>query len=76
VSGVTIVAMSVRQSAAQAMAELGETSPLPVIETQALPFQTGLQHSILFPQECDHILLLTLHPAAQHRHHQLKRKHR
>jgi hypothetical protein len=65
-----------QQSAAQAMAELGETLPFRVIETQALPFQPRLQHSILFSKECDRILLLTLQPAAQHRHHQLKRKHR
>jgi hypothetical protein len=58
------------------MAELGEASPLRVIETQARPFQPRLQHSILFPQERDRILLLTLQPAAQHRHHELKRKHR
>jgi hypothetical protein len=48
-----------QQSAAQAMAERGEASPLRVIETQALPFQPRLQHSILFPQERDRILLLT-----------------
>lgn len=65
-----------QQSAAQAMAELGETLPLRVIETQALPFQPRLQNAILFPKECDHILLLTVQSAAQHRHHQLKRKHR
>ena len=58
------------------MAELCETLPLRVIETQALPFQPRLQHSILFPKESDHFLLLTLQPAAQHSHHQLKRKHR
>jgi hypothetical protein len=46
------------------MAQLGETLPLGVIATQALPFQARLQHSILCPKECDHILLLTLQPAA------------
>ena len=58
------------------MAELGEASPLRVIEAQALSFQPRLQHSILFQQERDRILLLTLQPVAQHRQHELKRKHR
>ena len=57
------------------MAELGEAAPLRVIETQALSFEPRLQNSILFPQERDRILLLTLQPAAWHRHHELKRKH-
>ena len=65
-----------QQSAAQAMAELGEASPLRVMKAQAPPFQPRLQHSILFPQERDRILLLTLQRAAQYRHHQLKGKHR
>ncbi len=29
-----------------------------------------------FPQECHHVLLLALKPAAQHRHHEVERKHR
>jgi hypothetical protein len=58
------------------VAELGEASPLRVIEAQAPSFQRRRQHSILFPRERDRILPLTLQPAAQHRHHELKRKHR
>jgi len=58
------------------MAELGEASPFGVIETQAPPCQLRLQHSILFSQERNHVLLLALQPAAQHRPHELERKHR
>jgi hypothetical protein len=65
-----------QQPAAQAMPELGEASPLGVIETQAPPCQLRLQHSILFPQKRNYILLLALQPTAEHRHHELKRKHR
>jgi hypothetical protein len=58
------------------MTTLGEASPLGVIEMQAPPFQSRVQHAILFLQERDHVLLLARQPAAQHRHHELKRNHR
>ena len=56
--------------------QLGEASPVGVIETQAPPFQLPLRNSILFAQGRNHVLLLALQPAAQRRHHELKRKHR
>jgi len=41
------------------MAQLRETSTLPIIETKASSFKPRLQHAILFTQEDEHILVFT-----------------
>jgi hypothetical protein len=58
---------SARQLAAQAMAEFCEAPALVVVETQPLSLKTDLQHTILFAEKRDHVLVFTLSPSAQHR---------
>jgi hypothetical protein len=49
------------------MAEFREAATLVVIETQSLPRKTGLQHTILFAEKCDHVLVFTLSPGTHYR---------
>ena len=58
---------SAQQPASQAMAEFGEAPTLVVVEAQSLSLKTDLQHTILFAQKRDHVLVFTLSPRAQHR---------
>jgi hypothetical protein len=65
VSGVTRVD-SAQQPAPQAMAEFREAPTLVVLETQPTSLKTYLQHTILFAEKRDHVLVFTLSPSAQH----------
>ena len=47
------------------VSQFAEASALTVVETEALPGESDLQHSILFAQERDDIGLLTMETAAQ-----------
>jgi hypothetical protein len=51
----------------QAMAELREAPTLVVLETQPSSLKTDLQHTILFAEKRDHVLVFTLSPSAQPR---------
>ena len=75
VSGVTRVATCASSAATEPVSQFGQPSALAVVETQAPPGEPGLQHSILFAQERDHVGLLTMEPAAQRRDQQLEREH-
>jgi hypothetical protein len=44
------------------MAEVREPPTFVVSQTQSPPFESRLQHAVLFAKERDHILLLTLQP--------------
>ena len=57
------------------VSEHSQTSPFLITELQASPAQVRPQHSILFPQERDHAVLLTHDPTAQSRDEQLERRH-
>jgi len=57
------------------MAQLGEASTLMVIKTQASSLSAPSVPDSL-RAGTDHVLLLALKPPAQHRKHELKRKHR
>jgi hypothetical protein len=48
---------SAQQPAAQAMAEFRETPALVVIEPQPLPLKADLQHTILFAEKRDRVLV-------------------
>jgi len=50
-----------------AVAEFREAPTLVVVETQPLSLKTDLQHTILFAEKRDHVLVFTLSPGAQHR---------
>jgi hypothetical protein len=54
------------QQPAPAVAELREAPTLVVVETQPLSLKTDLQHTILFAEKRDHVLVFTLSPSAQH----------
>jgi hypothetical protein len=64
-----------QQPAPQAMAEFCEAPTLVVRETQPLSLKTDLQHTILFSEKRDHVLVFTLSPRAQHREDELERRH-
>jgi hypothetical protein len=51
-----------QQPAAQAMAQFSKTASLAVIETQSPSLELRLQHPILFAQEREDVLLLSLQP--------------
>jgi hypothetical protein len=55
------------------MAEFRETPTLVVIEPQPLPLKTDLQHTILFAEKRDRVLVFTLSPRAQHREDELEK---
>ena len=55
--------------------QFGKASPLVVIKTQSPSPEPRLQHPILFAQERDDVLLLSLKPTTQHCDQELKRKH-
>ena len=57
------------------MAQFGKAPALVVIQTQSPPFKPRLQDPVLLAKERDHVLLLFLKPTAEHRHHELERKH-
>jgi hypothetical protein len=48
------------------MAEFREAPTLVVLETQPTALKTYLQHTILFAEKRDHVLVFTLSPSAQH----------
>jgi len=56
-----------QQPTPQAVAEFGEAPTLVIVETEPLSPKTGLQHTILFEEKRDHVLVFTLSPRAQHR---------
>jgi hypothetical protein len=58
---------SAQQPAAQAIAEFREAPTLVVVKTQPPSFKTDLQHTIVFAEKRDHVLVFTLSPSAQHR---------
>ena len=57
------------------MAEFCETPTLVVIEPPPLPLKTDLQHTILFAEKRDRVLVFTRSPSAQHREDELERRH-
>ena len=64
-----------QQPASQAMAQFGKAPSLLVVKLQSPPLQPRLQYPVLFPQERDDVLLLSLKPTAQGRNQELERKH-
>ena len=60
---------------AQAMAELRQPSSFLIVEAQSL-LKPRLQHSVLFAEERDDVVLFVLQPPAQHRRYKVKRRHR
>jgi hypothetical protein len=48
------------------MAEFREAPTLVVLETQPSSLKPDLQHTILFAEKRDHVLVFTLSPSAQH----------
>jgi hypothetical protein len=61
--------------APKAVAKFGEASPLVVIKMQAPSLEPRLQHPVLFAEERDDVLLLSLKPPAQRRDQEVERQH-
>jgi hypothetical protein len=57
------------------MAEFREAPTLVVLKTQPPSFKTDLQHTILFAEKRDRVLVFTLSPSAQDREDELERRH-
>ena len=58
------------------MSQFGKAAALVVIQTQSPSFKPRRQDPVLLAEERDHVRLLLLKPTAEHRHHELERKHR
>ena len=64
-----------QQPAPQAVAEFCEAPTLVIVETQPPSLKTDLQHTILFAEKRDRVFVFTLSPRAEHRQHELERRH-
>ena len=52
-----------------------ETPALTIRKTEALPLELRLQNTILFAQESDYVVLLSLEPAEERRQQEVERDH-
>jgi hypothetical protein len=57
------------------MPQFSKTPPLAVIQPESLTLKARFQDAVLLAEERDQVLLFALHPPAQHRDHDVKRKH-
>jgi hypothetical protein len=64
-----------QRGTSQLVCEHSQTSTFLITELQASPVQVRPQHSILFPQERDHGILLAQDPTAEGRDEPLGRRH-